>query len=83
MKPISEVFNGDCMDFMRQFPDGYFDLGVVDPPYGIGDDKLTKGGTWSVKYQKTATWDTAPNAEYFTELFRVTKNQIIWGGQLL
>jgi site-specific DNA-methyltransferase (adenine-specific) len=70
----------DCMDMMREFPDGHFDLAIVDPPYGLGN-KLVAGGTWSVKYQeKGAEWDVAPSREYFTELFRVSKNWIIWGG---
>ena len=70
----------DCMEGMKQYPDKYFDLAVVDPPYGLGS-KLTKGGTWSVKWQdKGAEWDVAPNQEYFAELFRVSKDWIIWGG---
>ena len=76
----SEVFLMDCMEGMKQYPDKYFDLAVVDPPYGLGS-KLTKGGTWSVKWQdKGAEWDVAPNQEYFAELFRVSKDWIIWGG---
>ena len=71
----------DCMDLMKEFPDEYFELAIVDPPYGIGDKALTSGGTWANKYRKgDASWDTAPNQEYFSELFRVSKNQIIWGG---
>jgi site-specific DNA-methyltransferase (adenine-specific) len=70
----------DCMEVMREFPDKYFDLAIVDPPFGLGD-KLVAGGTWSVKYQKHgAAWDVAPPKEYFEELFRVSKNWIIWGG---
>jgi len=70
----------DCMEYMRGLPDKAFDLAIVDPPYGLGQ-KLVAGGTWSVKYQnKGAAWDVAPNAAYFNELFRVSKNWIIWGG---
>lgn len=70
----------DCMDMMREFPDGYFDLAIVDPPYGLGN-KLIAGGTWSVKYQKKgADWDIAPKKEYFDEMRRVSKNWIVWGG---
>lgn len=77
---ISETHNIDCMEFMRGIPDNYFDLAVVDPPYGLGD-KLTQGGTWASKYAKGgASWDIAPPAEYWEQLFRVSKNQIVWGG---
>jgi site-specific DNA-methyltransferase (adenine-specific) len=68
---------GDCMDLMRDTPDGFFDLAIVDPPYGLGD-KLVAGGTWSVKYQsKGADWDRRPPPEYWPELFRVSKNWIV------
>jgi site-specific DNA-methyltransferase (adenine-specific) len=68
------------MDLMARYPDNYFDLAIVDPPYGLGD-KLTQGGTWSKKWQtKGADWDKLPNKEYFDELKRVSKNWIIWGG---
>lgn len=75
--PISEVFNMDCMEYMRQFPDKHFELAVVDPPYGIGN------GTPSaiMKYGQMETVDRSgiPNG-YFEELFRVSINQIVWGG---
>ena len=74
------LYNADCMDIMRQYPDKYFDLAIVDIPYGLGD-KLTQGGTWASKYKKgDADWDVLPPPEYFEQLFRVSKNQIIWGG---
>ncbi len=80
MERISITKNMDCMDFMRELPDGFFDLVIADPPYGIGD-KLTIGGTWSVKYQdKGVGWDTRPDSLFFDEIKRVSKNQIIWGG---
>lgn len=76
---ISEVFNMDCMEGMKQYPDKYFDLAVVDPPYGIDINKsgrLVKEKGWEYK-----DWDSAiPKIEYFLELARVSKNQIIWGG---
>lgn len=79
--PISEVLNMDCMEGMKSYPDNFFDLAIVDPPYGLGDDKLTSGGTWAAKYKKgDAAWDIAPDPSYFIELFRISKNQIIWGG---
>ena len=70
----------DCMEYMATLPDKAFELAIVDPPYGIGE-ALVAGGTWSVKWQKKGVeWDVAPGQEYFDELFRVSKNWIIWGG---
>lgn len=119
----SGFFNTDCMDGMRKFPDEYFDLAIVDPPYGGGNAEKTggvrqdtvrgmvrqvqaynrfggrfdryksrthtEGGssgttlppkTGSTPSIKQIEWDIAPSKEYFDELFRVSKNQIIWGG---
>ena len=79
----SEVFNIDCMELMARYPDKHFDLAVVDPPYGIGAAKqLYKGTSNDVNIKhKTKDWDNAiPPKEYFVELRRVSKNQIIWGG---
>ena len=74
------ITNEDNMQLMARYPDNYFDLAIVDPPYGLGD-KLTQGGTWANKYKKgDADWDKLPNKEYFEELIRVSKNWIIWGG---
>lgn len=135
-------FHGDCMEYMKDKPDGYYDLAVVDPPYGGGGMNLATektdlaafltgmelphsqrqtaqntankphdgrqtvlkvrdyppqqkvartGGTWAEKYNPQGGvfddasagiqfWDYAPPQEYFNELFRVSKNQIIWGG---
>ena len=73
------------MDFMRDLPDGYFDLVVADPPYGIGATD-NKSGIGRRKGDKKATykvgnWDNEiPDESYFKELFRASKNQIIWGG---
>jgi site-specific DNA-methyltransferase (adenine-specific) len=44
-------YNMDCMEGMKEFPDKFFELAIVDPPYGIGDKKLTGGGTWAAKYK--------------------------------
>jgi len=81
-KPISLVTNEDCMAMMKRYPDKFFELAVVDPPYGIN---INDAG-W-IKQRKQAkphtdkNWDTnTPSSEYFNELFRVSKNQIIWGG---
>lgn len=74
---------GDCMDLetgLPSYPDKFFDLAIVDPPYGLGD-KLTQGGTWANKYKNgDADWDKKPEPNYWKELFRVSKNQIVWGG---
>jgi len=71
---ISETHNMDCMDFMATLPDGFFDLIIADPPYGIGN-ALTIGGTWAVKYQsKGVGWDVRPDSLFFEEIKRVSKN---------
>ena len=75
-----KLYNCDCMELLKQTPDNYYSLALVDPPYGLGN-KLTQGGTWSVKWQdKGSDWDKIPKKEYFEELFRVSENWIIWGG---
>jgi site-specific DNA-methyltransferase (adenine-specific) len=82
MKTIkSEVFNLDCIEGMKQYPDKYFELAIVDPPYGL--ERLQKGslrlGGTKGNYKQKLNWDKKPNEDYFNELFRVSKNQIIWG----
>lgn len=82
---ISEVTCEDNMVMMARYPDKFFDLAIVDPPYGIKEngnrDLVPKGAaTKRVKYH-SELWDqSAPSQEYFSELKRVSKNQIIWGG---
>lgn len=74
-------YNMDCMEGMKQFPDKYFDLAIVDPPYGIKANKMTLGNGKRIVYRGGADWDdNAPSADYFNELFRVSKNQVIFGG---
>ena len=110
LKPIYKtdflsLFHADCMEIMAQYPDKYFDLAIVDPPYGIGqpkqsnlkgyngrkslEERLQKNrlntGAGKLKDRKLNTsnceWDNEiPTQKYFDELFRVSKNQIIWGG---
>jgi site-specific DNA-methyltransferase (adenine-specific) len=71
----------DCMDFMKDIPDNYYELAIVDPPYGINQTGMNMGGRNTIKPDKTKKWDDSiPTPEYFDELFRVSKNQIIWGG---
>jgi site-specific DNA-methyltransferase (adenine-specific) len=77
---INRVFNIDCLRYMRRCKDNKFDLAIVDPPYGIGDfnqgPTLNKPG--NIKYE--ITWnEKIPEKKYFNELFRISKNQIIWG----
>ena len=109
--------NRDCMDALKEFPDGFFDLAIVDPPYGDGNRTNTvasgggtgrgsEAGSTSTRHlqrknvrkpdgswgypnwrnlgdevcKKIVSWDVAPGQEYFEELFRVSRNQIIWGG---
>lgn len=77
-------YNMDCMDGMREFPDGYFELAIVDPPYGIKADKGTGGFGHYAPRHYTSKWDgSIPDAEYFEELRRVSRNQIVWGGQYM
>lgn len=82
-------YNMDCMEGMKEFPDQFFDLAIVDPPYGINYDetasksagqKSKNGSAFKKEYHSTG-WDhSPPDDDYFDELFRVSKNQIIWGG---
>ena len=78
--PISEAYCIDCMEYMKSFPDKYFDLAVVDPPYGIGQNWRKDTGSKFYRHESSYKNESIPGAEYFTELFRVSKNQIIWGG---
>ena len=79
---------GDCMEAMKQMPDKAYDLAIVDPPYGLGLDgdisirKPDRPSTWNKEDKYTRKdWDKErPSIEYWTELFRVSKNQIVWGG---
>ena len=99
-------YNEDCLKGMAEFPDKYFDLAIVDPPYGggssadandtfngaiqgrfggrfekyFGNDKRGHMGGGKMKKYGYGHWDIAPDKKYFDELFRVSKNQIIWGG---
>lgn len=102
---MNAAYNMDCMEAMRTFPDAFFDLAVVDPPYGITVDRMSLGqGTGLSPENNTqkilksrlrgggklkdrainmndCSWDAKPpTEEYFRELFRVSKEQVIWGG---
>ena len=94
----SGFYNRDCMDAMREFPDKFFDLAIVDPPYGDGGKNIGGGARFGGRFdrykesiadrrglcekirKKIIAWDVAPGDDYFRELFRVSRNQIIWGG---
>lgn len=111
MLQINQLYNMDCMEGLKEFPDQYFELAIVDPPYGINATKMSmgsnktrkgdgypgkspaerlrkgrlNGGAGKLKNRALNTmsceWDFAPpSEEYFEELFRVSKEQIIWGG---
>jgi len=75
------ITNEDNMALMARYPDNYFDLAIVDPPYGLGESVVNSGGRFARYENKNGNWDNEiPNEEYFNELFRVSQNQIIWGG---
>ncbi len=80
------LYNGDCMDLLRQTPDKYYDLAIVDPPYGININVnigRRKGDKKSNYHKFSGNDKSIPNKEYFDELFRVSINQIIWGGNYM
>jgi site-specific DNA-methyltransferase (adenine-specific) len=78
---ISSVWNEDNMIGMARYPDKFFDLAIVDPPYGIGMGKGIEVGKLKRNIHTSKDWDKCtPNKDYWVELFRVSKNQIIWGG---
>jgi len=83
MIELNNIIHADCMDIMRDIPDKYFELAIVDPPYGINAGKMTMGqgsGNDTGKH-KVKSWDEKiPDKLYFNELKRISKNQIIWGG---
>jgi len=84
-----ELHNIDCMEYMATVPDKYFELAIVDPPYGINADiiqnknsntgRVSNNGYWK-EYKKTEWDNQIPTLNYFQELFRISKYQIIWGG---
>lgn len=85
MLELNKLYNMDCMQGMKEFPDGFFDLAIVDPPYGIGIDGQKKRVCGNPKHNRKEhirkSWDKAiPPPEYFRELERVSKAQVIWGG---
>jgi len=76
--PSSEVYLEDCVKALKRYADNHFDLAIVDPPYSIS---IENSGTMFKKFGDTKGWDNElPNKEYWEQLFRVSKNQIVWGG---
>jgi len=77
--PSSEVYLEDCVTALKRYADNHFDLAIVDPPYGI--DIANKLSNHSTVKHTAKDWDKyTPTQEYWDELFRVSKNQIVWGG---
>jgi site-specific DNA-methyltransferase (adenine-specific) len=81
-----KITNECNMALMARYPDNYFELAIVDPPYGIGADKAQNAGgeKYGYKKYKETDWDSSiPNISYFNELKRISKNQIVWGGNYM
>ncbi len=85
---MTRDYNRDCIEAMKEYPDKHFDLVIADPPYGLGLDMITKVDSnarqgrknGSVLKHEEKTWnDEIPSEEYFSEIHRVSKHQIIWG----
>lgn len=77
-------YHADCMEHLKDFPDKHFGLALLDPPFGIKADKGTNGfGTSAVRKYKGGWDNEPPPKEYFDEVKRISKNQIIWGGQYM
>ena len=80
MLDLNKLYLLDCMEGMAQFPDNYFDLAIVDPPYGIGNTTTSAGNKNRKTLHKRVNWNNKiPSKEYFDELERISENQIIWG----
>ena len=69
------IYNCDCMDLLKQTPDNYYSLAIVDPPYGC----IKENTEFKRRGMKVLNWDVIPSDDYFNQLFRVSKNVIIWG----
>jgi site-specific DNA-methyltransferase (adenine-specific) len=80
---MNRIICGDALTEMKAMPDKCFDLVLTDPPYGLGS-KMSNGGTWATNpiYGDVPRWDVPVGPEYFAEIMRVSKHQIIWGGHL-
>ena len=81
---VSEVYLMDNIELMKHYPDKYFDLAICDPPYGLGEKLTERGGKhknspFATLYRDSSKWDILPQEQYWLELFRVSKDQIIFG----
>lgn len=83
MKPVSEILNMDCLEYMKSLPDKHFDLCIADPPYGIGESRKKNNSRGKLAKAKSYTvkgWDDeAFDVSFFNEILRVSKHAIIWG----
>ena len=80
MVELNQIILADYMTVMKDIPDKYFELAIVDPPYGINRSSNFGMAKFGWKQYKRSEWDSAiPDKKYFDELFRISKNQIIWG----
>jgi len=77
------ITNEDCMDLMARYDDNYFDLAIVDPPYGIGMGGGKFGNSKTDFKQFAGSDECIPDANYFKEMMRVSKNYIVWGGNYM
>lgn len=79
--PDVKLLNCDCMEYMKGLEDNAFELAIVDPPYGMDRKMDGTGGAGRImrKWKRSECWDITPDEKYWHELFRVSKNQIIWG----
>jgi len=75
-----QIIHGDCMEAMAKMPDKAYELAIVDPDFGL-NEKISNGGTWASKYKKgDGDLGGKPPVEYWNQLFRISVNQIVWGG---
>ena len=83
--PSSEVYLEDCVKALKRFNDNHFDLAIVDPPYGIGfsSKKQSNFGKGGINHEYKGWDEEIPKAEYWEQLFRVSKNQIVWGANYM
>lgn len=82
MKSTINLYEGDCLPDMRKMADNQYELAIVDVPYGINmmnKNNLSRGKLAKAKNYKKLSDNKAPDKEYFSELFRISRNQIIWG----
>ena len=83
--PSSEVYLEDCVTALKRYADNHFDLAIVDPPYGIGfsSKKQSNFGKGGINHEYKGWDEEIPKAEYWEQLFRVSKNQIVWGANYM